>query len=145
LLAGRKTVDIYLKILELGLDARTWTDYIVQQTRDVMHHESSGQDLTDIAAGVERLSKKVDEMKSLLAEYITKPAPAAAGPRQFTDLFTAQEAFRADDGYPTDTLLGKYYAVGNAQEGFDIQFLTRELSQRLRADRPEWQIIELKK
>ena len=47
-------MDLHLQILELGLDAKTWIDYILHQTRDSMQHEPSSLELTDIAAGVER-------------------------------------------------------------------------------------------
>lgn len=137
------SMDLYMKILELGLDARTWVDYIVTHSRENMQQEPSGPDLSDVAAGVQRLGEKVDELKRLLADYMPQPAPS--GPRQFATLASAQLAFREDEGYPTETLLGKYYAVGTNDEGFDIQFLTKEMLERLRSDRPGWQIIELAK
>jgi hypothetical protein len=137
-------VDLYLKILELGLDARTWVDYIVQQTRETMKHEANEQEMTDIASGVMRLSEKVEDLKRLLDDYMVKPA-AVSGPRQYSTVVAAEQAYRADDGYPSDTLLGKYYAVGTPNDGYDIQFLTRELSERSRAEHPDWEIIELKK
>ncbi len=136
-------MDIYLKILELGLDAKTWIDYIVEQTRDSMNHEPTGLELADIAGGVQRLDEKVVALKKLLADYIAQPI--TAGPRQFATLEQAQMAYRNDDGYPSETLLGKYYAVGTPADGYDIQFLTRELCERTRADRPDWQVIELRK
>src|ERR1043166_1351426 len=122
-------MDLYLEILELGLDAKTWVDYILQQTRDSMQHEPTSLEMTDIAAGVQRLEEKVQAMKELLADYITRPEQK--GPRQYPTLEAARQAFIADDGYPDGTLLGKYYAVGTPEDGYDIQFLTRELWERV--------------
>ncbi|MEW6731093.1 MAG: hypothetical protein AB1489_07140 [Acidobacteriota bacterium] len=136
-------MDLYLQILELGLDARTWIDYIVEQTRDSLQHEPTGLELSDIAMGVQRLEEKVETMKKLLANYLTPPV--TPGPRQYTTLEIARQTFLGDDGYPSDTLLGKYYAVGSLEDGYDIQFLTPELCERLRLDHPTWQVIELKK
>lgn len=138
-------MDLYLKILELGLDAKTWTDYLVQQTREGMHQEPEGSNLPEIAAGVERLGEKVDALKKLLSDYMAPPTAPVSGPRQYATLAAAQSAFRVDEGFPSDTLLGKYYAVGTAGDGYDIQFFTREMRERTQRDRPEWQIIELKK
>src|SRR5882762_5150036 len=110
-------MDLYLQILELGLDAKTWIDYILQQTRDSMQHEPTSLEMTDIAAGVERLEEKVEALKELLSDYIAKPAPS--GPRQYPTLDSARQVFLADDGYPSETLLGKYYAVGTPEDGYD--------------------------
>jgi hypothetical protein len=136
-------MDLHLRILELGLDAKTWVDYILHQTRDSMQHEPSSLEMADIAAGVKRLEEKVEALKELLADYMAEPA--SSGPRQFPTLESARQVFLTDDGYPGDTLLGKYYAVGTPEDGYDIQFLTRELFERTAREHPDWQVIELKK
>jgi hypothetical protein len=136
-------MDLHLKILELGLDAKTWVDYILQQTRDSMQHEPSSLELSDIAAGVERLEEKVQALKELLADYVSRPVPA--GPRRYPTLEAARETFLADDEYSGETMLGKYYAVGTPEDGYDIQFLTGELCDRTGREHPDWQVVELKK
>src|SRR5206468_12709354 len=98
-------MDLCLQILELGLDAKTWVDYILEQTRESMQHEPTSLELADIASGVERLEEKVQALKELLSDYIARPAPA--GPRQYSLLEEAQQAFLSDDGYSSQTLLGK--------------------------------------
>lgn len=135
-------MDTHLKILELGLDAKTWIEYIIQQTHQSMQNDGSSE-MTDIASGVLRLSEKIEEMKKLLKEYM--PQPIVEGSRQYSSLALAQEEFRNDDGYPSETLLGRYYAVGDDKSGYDIQFFTRDLYERTLRDRPEWKIIELTK
>ncbi|MBI4851320.1 MAG: hypothetical protein HY819_05780 [Acidobacteria bacterium] len=133
-------MDLHLRILELGLDAKTWVDYIIQQTHQSMQNDGSAE-MTDVASGLQRLSEKVEEMKKLLNEYM--PQPTATGSRQYKNLALAQEDFRNDDGYPSQTLLGKYYAVGDEKTGYDIQFFTSDLYQRTLRDHPELQIVEL--
>lgn len=134
-------MDTYLKVLELSLDAKTWIDYIIEQTREGMKSEIG--DMADIASGLQRLNEKVEEMKRVLTDYM--PQQVAAGSRQYPQLIAAEQAFSLDDGYPSSTLLGKYCAVGTPTEGYDIQFLTAELRQRTQRDHPDWQIVELKK
>jgi hypothetical protein len=133
-------MDLHLRILELTLDAKTWVEYILQQTHQSMKNDGSSE-MTDIASGVQRLGEKVEEMKKILTEYM--PQPLVTGTRQYNSLVLAQEDFRNDDGYPSETLLGKYYAVGDDKSGYDIQFFTRDLYQRTLKDYPEWQVVEL--
>jgi hypothetical protein len=135
-------VDLNLRILELSLDAKTWVEYILQQTHQCMQKDADTE-LTDVASGVLRLSEKVEEMKKLLAEYM--PQPKVVGNRQYPTLSLAQQSFQNDDGYPSETLLGKYYAVGNSISGYDIQFFTRDLYERTLRDQPDLEILELKK
>lgn len=135
-------MDTHLRILELSLDAKTWIEYIIQQTHQSMQNDGSAE-MTDVASGVLRLSEKVEEMKKLLNEYM--PQPVVIGSRQYTSLDLARADFRNDDGYPSETLLGKYYAVGDDKFGYDIQFFTRDLYQRTLKDHPDWQIVELTK
>ncbi len=135
-------MDIHLRILELSLDAKTWIEYILEQTRQSMQNNGSAE-MTDVASGVHRLDEKIEQMKKLLTEYM--PQPLVTGSRQYNNLALAQEDFRNDDGYPSETLLGKYYAVGDGGSGYDIQFFTRDLYQRTLKDHPEWQIVELSK
>lgn len=135
-------MDLNLRILELSLDAKTWVEYILQQTHQCMKKDGDSE-LTDIASGVLRLSEKVEEMKKILAEYM--PQPKVTGSRQYSTLLLAQQSFENDDGYPSETLLGKYYAVGNSTSGYDIQFFTRDLYERTSRDQPDLEILELKK
>ncbi len=134
-------VDLYLRVLELGLDTRTWVDYVLERTREGMKGEPSVAELSDIAAGVDRLDQKVQEMKRLLADYL--PVRMEVKRRQYESMERLREAFEADEGYHVETLLGRYYAVGTPQVGYDIQFLTPELLRALRADHPDWQVQEL--
>lgn len=135
-------MDLHLRILELSLDAKTWIEYILQQTHESMQNDGTAE-MTDVASGVQRLSEKVEEMKKILAEYM--PQPIVVGNRQYPSLQDAQQAFQQDDGYPSETLLGKYYAVGTKQSGYDIQFLTRDLYERTQRDQKDLEIIELQK
>lgn len=136
-------MDLYLQILEVSLDAKTWVDYLVEQVRDSMHSDPNNSGLSDIAVGVERLDEKVKMLKHLLSDYISEPVQIAA--RQYPDFETVKYVFLSDDGYPNDTLLGKYYAVGTQEVGYDIQFLTPEMHNKLLREHPDWQIIELRK
>jgi hypothetical protein len=139
-------MDTYLKILELGLDTKTWADYIVEQTRQQMQTDPSGEQLTDIAAAVARLEEKVTSLKLLLTDYFPHPAVADGPPtRQYTSVAAAQAAFFLDEGFPQDTLLGKYYAVGSMINGYDIQFLTPDMRDRLQHTQPDIEVVELQK
>lgn len=134
-------MDLYLRILEIGLDTRTWIDYILERTREGMRGESSVAQLSDIAAGVDRLDQKIQEMKRLLVDYL--PMRIEVSRRQYESMESLREAFEADEGYQVETLLGRYYAVGTPQAGYDIQFLTPELLRTLKSDHPDWHVEEL--
>jgi hypothetical protein len=138
-------MDTYLKILELGLDTKTWAEYLIDQTRQQM--QTNNDQLTEIVVAVKRLEEKVTALKELLGDYFPDSAAAIlpTTPCQYTSVAAAQAAFFLDEGFPQETLLGKYYAVGNLVTGYDIQFLTPEMRNHLQQTLPDNEIVELQK